>query len=197
VPCCVCRSVPNLVPISMLSSLARLSVSSACCATSPEFCLLDFHATVAMTKTGHLSEPTSLLCSTPSNSMHLLLTPHDIDVLSARSLLCLFCSDLHRVCSPSNTSFRAPITVTRTDSGALFTGVNGPRLDIGWCVTWRRARVFCLTCRIVRALGRTVRACVGAAEFTDGVWISLPGETPSGRRDPKCCLGSTDRPRLL
>jgi hypothetical protein len=30
-----------------------------------------------------------------------------------------------------------------------------------------------------------------------GTWISLPGGTPSGRRDPRCCLGSAGRPRVL
>jgi hypothetical protein len=28
-------------------------------------------------------------------------------------------------------------------------------------------------------------------------WISLPGGTPSGRRDPRWCLGSAGRPRLF
>jgi hypothetical protein len=44
---------------------------------------------------------------------------------------------------------------------------------------------------------RTVRTCARAAEFTGGAWISLLGGTPSGRRDPRCCIGSASRPRLL
>jgi hypothetical protein len=42
-------------------------------------------------------------------------------------------------------------------------------------------------------MSRTVRACAGATEFAGGAWISLPGGTPSGRRDPRPCLG-TGRP---
>jgi hypothetical protein len=45
--------------------------------------------------------------------------------------------------------------------------------------------------------GQTVRACTGAVKVAGGAWIPLPGRTPSVRRDPRCCLGSTGRPRLL
>jgi hypothetical protein len=44
--------------------------------------------------------------------------------------------------------------------------------------------------------GRSARA-QGAAKVAGGTWISLPGGTPSGRRDPGGCLGSAGRPRLL
>jgi hypothetical protein len=81
-------------------------------------------------------------------------------------------------------------TLTRTGGSALCTGADGPRAGVGRSVTWRRARVPCLT-------GRMVRACAGAAKVDDGAWISLPGGTPSGRRDPRGCLGSVGRPRLL
>ena len=44
--------------------------------------------------------------------------------------------------------------------------------------------------------GRSASA-QGVAKVAGGAWISLPGGTPSGRRDPRCCLGSAGRPRLL
>jgi hypothetical protein len=72
----------------------------------------------------------------------------------------------------------------RTNSGALCTGADSPRLGAGRSATWGRARVSCL-------IGQTVRACAGAAKVVGGAWISLPGGTPSGRKDPRCCLGST------
>jgi hypothetical protein len=37
--------------------------------------------------------------------------------------------------------------------------------------------------------GRSARA-QGRRKIAGGAWISLPGETPSGRRDPRSCLGS-------
>jgi hypothetical protein len=37
--------------------------------------------------------------------------------------------------------------------------------------------------------GQSARA-QGAAKVAGGAWILLPGGTPSGRRDPKRCLGS-------
>jgi hypothetical protein len=43
--------------------------------------------------------------------------------------------------------------------------------------------------------GWTVRACAGAAEFAGDAWISLPGGTLSGRRDPSLRLGSASHPR--
>jgi hypothetical protein len=72
---------------------------------------------------------------------------------------------------------------TRTSGGALCIGADGPRPGAGRSTTWRRARVPCLTA------GRSARA-QGAAKVAGGTWISLPGGTPSGRRDPRSCLGS-------
>jgi hypothetical protein len=37
--------------------------------------------------------------------------------------------------------------------------------------------------------GRSVRV-QGRRKIAGGAWISLPGGTPSGRRDPRSCLGS-------
>jgi hypothetical protein len=77
-------------------------------------------------------------------------------------------------------------------------GPDGPRPGAG-------ARVSCLTAGrsapwgwTVRALGldgprpragRSARA-QGRRKIAGGAWISLPGGTPSGRRDPRSCLGS-------
>jgi hypothetical protein len=52
------------------------------------------------------------------------------------------------------------------------------------------AAVPCLTAGRSAPTGRTVRTCAGAAKVAGGAWISLPEETPSGRRDPRGCLGS-------
>jgi hypothetical protein len=78
----------------------------------------------------------------------------------------------------------------RTDGGARCTGVDGPRPRAGRSVTWDRAKGFLPD-------GWMVRACAGATEVAGGAWISLSGGTPSGRRDPRCCLGLAGRPRLL
>jgi hypothetical protein len=55
-------------------------------------------------------------------------------------------------------------------------GSDGPRPGAG-------ARVSCLT------VGRSART-QGRRKIAGGAWISLPGGTPSGRRDPTSCLGS-------
>jgi hypothetical protein len=99
----------------------------------------------------------------------------------------------HRLLTP----LRAPITITRTGGGVLSTGADGSRPGAGRSTTWRRARVPCLTCRTIRALGLDGRRVHRAAKVTDGAWISLPGGTPSGRIDPRCCLGLAGQPRLL
>jgi hypothetical protein len=62
---------------------------------------------------------------------------------------------------------------TRTVRGL---GPDGPRPGAG-------ARVSCLTA------GRSARA-QGRRKIAGGAWISLPGGTPSGRRDPRSCLAS-------
>jgi hypothetical protein len=69
---------------------------------------------------------------------------------------------------------------TRTVRG---TGPDGPRPGTG-------AGDPCLTVGRSAPTGRTVRACAGAAKVAGGAWISLPGGTPSGRKDPRSCLGS-------
>jgi hypothetical protein len=62
-------------------------------------------------------------------------------------------------------------------------GPDGPRPGA-------EARVSCLTA------GRSARA-QGRQKITGGAWISLLGGTPSGRRDPRSCLGSGRPTRLL
>jgi hypothetical protein len=57
------------------------------------------------------------------------------------------------------------------------TGPDGPRPGAG-------ARVPCLTA------GRSARA-QGRQKIAGGAWISLPGGTSTGRRDPRGCLGSS------
>jgi hypothetical protein len=62
---------------------------------------------------------------------------------------------------------------TRTGSGALCTGADGPRPGAGLSVTWNRGYGSLPD-------GRTVRACAGAAE---GHWRRLdltPGRDPVG-----------------
>jgi hypothetical protein len=53
----------------------------------------------------------------------------------------------------------------------------------GRSAAWRKAKVSCLT------VGQSARA-QGRQKIVDSAWISLPGGTLSGRRDPKSCLGS-------
>jgi hypothetical protein len=66
------------------------------------------------------------------------------------------------------------------------TGPDGPRLGAG-------ARVPCLTAGRSAPWGRTVRAYTGAAKDRRRRMDLAPGRDPSGRRDPRSCLGS-DRP---
>jgi hypothetical protein len=66
----------------------------------------------------------------------------------------------------------------RTSGGALCIGADGPRPGAGRSATWCEARVSCLT------VGRSARA-QGRRKIADGAWISLPGGTLSGRRDPR------------
>jgi hypothetical protein len=44
--------------------------------------------------------------------------------------------------------------------------------------------------RTVRVLGPDGPRVQGRRKVADGVWISLPEGTSSGRRDPRSCLGS-------
>jgi hypothetical protein len=68
----------------------------------------------------------------------------------------------------------------------------------GRSATWREAAVLSDQARTVRGTGpdgprpragRSARA-QGRRKIADSAWISLPGGTPSGRRDPRSCLGS-------
>jgi hypothetical protein len=67
--------------------------------------------------------------------------------------------------------------------GTLCAGADCPRPGAGRSAAW------CPT-RASLPDGRTVRAYAEAAGVVGGAWISLPGGTPSGRRDPRWCLGS-------
>ena len=75
------------------------------------------------------------------------------------------------------TLFRSAKYSRKTGGGALWSGADGPRPGAG-------AKVSCLTA------GWSARA-QGRRKIAGGAWISLPGGTPSGRRDPRGCLGSS------
>jgi hypothetical protein len=95
----------------------------------------------------------------------------------------------------------------RTGGGALCTGADGPRAGAGRSAAWCEAVVLSGQAQTVRGTGpdgprpgagtrvpcltagRSARA-QGRRKTADGAWISLPGGTPSGRRDPRWCLGS-------
>jgi hypothetical protein len=105
------------------------------------------------------------------------------------------------------TLFRSAKYSRRTDGGALWSGADGPRHGAGRSATWREAAVLSGQARTVRDLvqelefpawrpdgprpraGRSARA-QGRQRIAGGAWISLPGGTPSGRRDPRSCIGS-------
>jgi hypothetical protein len=98
-------------------------------------------------------------------------------------------------------------TLNKNRGGALCTGADGPRAGAGRSATWCEAR-WCSLRKggLSAAWGRTVRGLVrcwdfcltagrsartqGRRKIADGAWISLPGGTPSGSRDPRWCLGS-------
>jgi hypothetical protein len=67
---------------------------------------------------------------------------------------------------------------TRTNGNALCAEADSPRPGVGRSAAWREARVSCLTA------GRSARA-QGRWKIADSAWISFPGGTPSGRRDPR------------
>jgi hypothetical protein len=107
------------------------------------------------------------------------------------------------------TLFRSAKYSRRTGGGALWSGADGPRPGAGRSATWREAAVLSGQARTVRGAGpdgqrpgvgarvpcltaragRSARA-QGRWKIAGGAWISLPGGTPSGRRDPRSCLGS-------
>jgi hypothetical protein len=68
--------------------------------------------------------------------------------------------------------------LTRTSGGALYTGADRPRPGAGRSVAWCEAKISYLTA------GRSTRA-QGRRKIVGGAWISLPGGTSSGRRDPR------------
>jgi hypothetical protein len=68
--------------------------------------------------------------------------------------------------------------------GALCTGADGPRPGAGRSAAWREARVPAWRPDGPRPrAGRSARA-QGRRKIVGGAWISLPGGTPSGRRNP-------------
>jgi hypothetical protein len=105
------------------------------------------------------------------------------------------------------TPFRSAKYSRRTGGGALWSGADGPRHRAGRSATWREAAMLSGQARTVRGLGpdgprpgagawvlcltagRSARA-QGRRKSPAAAWISLPGGTPSGRRDPRGCLGS-------
>jgi hypothetical protein len=73
---------------------------------------------------------------------------------------------------------------------ALCTGADGPRVRAGRSAAWCKARAPARRPDDPRPeAGRSARA-QGRRKIVGGAWISLPGGTPSGRRDPRSCLGS-------
>jgi hypothetical protein len=70
--------------------------------------------------------------------------------------------------------------------GALCTGADGPRAGTGLSTAWCEARASLPDGRTVRTLGagRSART-QGRRKSPATAWISLPGGTPSGRRDPR------------
>jgi hypothetical protein len=105
------------------------------------------------------------------------------------------------------TPFRSAKYSRRTGGGALWSGADGPRPGVRRrCSLVKRGRSAAQG-RMVRDLvqelgfpawrpdgprpraGRSART-QGRRKIADGAWISLPGGTPSGRRDPRSCLGS-------
>jgi hypothetical protein len=98
-------------------------------------------------------------------------------------------------------------SLKRISGGALWSGADGPQHRAERSATWHEAAVLSGQARTVRGqgpdglrpgaearvscltAGRSARA-QGQQKIADGAWISLPGGTPSGRRDPRSCLGS-------
>jgi hypothetical protein len=99
-----------------------------------------------------------------------------------------------------NVNKKVVVSVGGTDSD--FNHCNENRR---WCFLRRRGRS-AVRGQTVRDLGhtldscltsRTVRACAGATEFTGSAWISLPGGTQQGRRDPRLGLRIDGPPKML
>jgi hypothetical protein len=74
--------------------------------------------------------------------------------------------------------------------GALCTRADGPRAGAGRSAAWCKARAPAWRPDGPRpGAGRSART-QGRRKIAGGAWISLPRGTPSGRRDPRSCLGS-------
>jgi hypothetical protein len=80
---------------------------------------------------------------------------------------------------------------------ALYGGVDGPRPRDGRSLTWRQERVSLSQAGRYMPRGRTVRVCAEAAAFANTHESSLSGGTPSGRSDPRVCLGIGGHQRRL
>jgi hypothetical protein len=74
--------------------------------------------------------------------------------------------------------------------GALCARADCPRPGAGRSAAWCAARAPAWRPDGPRpGAGRSART-QGRRKIADGAWISLPGGTPSGSRDPRWCLGS-------
>jgi hypothetical protein len=79
----------------------------------------------------------------------------------------------------------------RTDGGVLYTGADGPRPGPDGPRPGAGARVPCLTCRTVRALGPDrPRVEAGPSARAQGRQSSVATPVSRSREGPKCCLGS-------
>jgi hypothetical protein len=87
------------------------------------------------------------------------------------------------------TLFRSAKYSRKTGGGAFWSGTDGPRPVAGRSATWRRARVLCLTTGRSAPWGPDGPRAQGRRKSPAAAWISLPRGTPSGRRDPRGCLG--------
>jgi hypothetical protein len=74
--------------------------------------------------------------------------------------------------------------------GALCIGAYGPRAGAGQSAAWCKARAPAWRPDGPRPGARRSARARGRRKIAGGTWISLSGGTPSGRRDPRSCLGS-------
>jgi hypothetical protein len=121
----------------------------------------------------------------PLLNFFVLVKPRTTDSLSwspiypnpARHLLNIFAEGFcWRLFGAPNTQEEPTAVLSGQARTVHSLGPDGPRPGAG-------ARVSCLTA------GRSARAQV-RRKIAGGTWISLPGGTPSGRRDPRGCLDS-------
>jgi hypothetical protein len=93
---------------------------------------------------------------------------------------------------------RVSITAMSTGGGALYGSVNGPWLG-GQTVRDLAQRLGFLPDEPYGprlGVGWSARA-QGRRSSPNSTWISLPGGTPSGRKDPRVVLGLASYPRCL